>query len=103
VLAKYAPGLDPASAGTVAFRSTMNLYTQMDSLGSKATDHKSLIASFKKAVDHPSFNGHSYTCDGKDFPGLPAICTSEEAIVQNVKGTLVPRTGWIDVGAFASN
>ncbi|MBJ7381122.1 MAG: ABC transporter substrate-binding protein [Acidimicrobiia bacterium] len=100
VLAKYQPRLDPAGAGTVAFRSSMNLYMQMKSLGAKATNRAAIIDAFRKSVDHPSFNGHPYTCDGKDFPGLPALCTSEEVIVQNVKGTLVPRTGWIDVGAL---
>jgi branched-chain amino acid transport system substrate-binding protein len=78
----------------------MNLYMQMKSLGAKATNRAAIIDAFRKSVDHPSFNGHPYTCDGKDFPGLPALCTSEEVIVQNVKGTLVPRTGWIDVGAL---
>jgi branched-chain amino acid transport system substrate-binding protein len=102
VLAKYAPGLDPAGAGTVAFRSTMNLYMQMAGLGDRATARPAIISAFRRAVDHPSFMGHPYTCDGKQLPGLPSMCSPQEVIVQKTARGLVQRSGWIDVGALVA-
>lgn len=100
VLAKYAPGLDPAGAGTVSFRSVMNLYIQMLALGDRATDRPAILRAFRGAVDHPSFMGHPYTCDGAQLPGLPAMCSPQQVIVQKTDRGLVQRSGWIDVGAL---
>ena len=49
--------------------------------------------------DAPSFMGHPYTCDGKQFPGLPAACSPQQVIVQMKDGALDQVGGWIDVGA----
>jgi branched-chain amino acid transport system substrate-binding protein len=102
VLAKYAPDLDPAGAGTVSFRSVMNLYRRMVALGDRATDRPALLRAFRSAVDEPSFMGHPYTCDGRQLPGLPAMCSPQQVIVQKTDDGLEQRSGWIDVGALVT-
>ena len=93
VLARYAPDLDPAGAGTVSFRAVMNLYQQLAALGPKATDRAAIIDAFRSARNHPSFMGHAYTCDGKPFPGLSAMCSPQQVIVQKQGSDLVQRSG----------
>ena len=102
VLARYAPDLDPAGAGTVSFRATMNLYQQLAALGPKATDRAAIIDAFRSARNHPSFMGHAYTCDGEQLPGLPAMCSPQQVIVQKTDRGLTQRSGWIDVGALVA-
>ena len=57
-------------------------------------------AIYGAAVDHPSFNGHNYTCDGKQVPDLPALCAPQEILVEHRDGTLAQLTDWIDVPAL---
>lgn len=105
VMAKYAPATSARSAATVGFRGAMNLYSVLLELGPEATSSQ-IIDTFRAAVDRPSFDGHNYTCDGKQVPGLPSLCAAQ-GVLARLDG---PDTfsevsdGWIDVpGVIADN
>jgi branched-chain amino acid transport system substrate-binding protein len=100
-IAKYGePGLPAASAGTVSFRSIMNIFSLMKELGPDNISRASLLDLVRSAVDRPSFNGHAYTCDGKQVPDLPSMCAPQQILVVHENGTLRQLTDWIDVPAI---
>jgi len=103
-VAKYGdPSLPAASAGTVSFRNIMNIYSLMKDLGPNNISRQSLLGAVRAAVDRPSFNGHAYTCDGKQVPNLPALCAPQEILAIHENGTLRQLTDWIDVPAILNN
>ena len=97
VIAEYGDGLDPAGAGTVSFRSLMNLYVILSQLDGDITA-SSITAALAATVDAPNFGGHPYTCDGQQFDGLPALCSPQQILAQMQDRTLNQVTDWIDVG-----
>ncbi|MGB2756392.1 MAG: ABC transporter substrate-binding protein [Acidimicrobiia bacterium] len=99
VVEKYGDGLDPIGAGTVSFKSMMNLYLVLNEVGSDITP-ASILAALKAKVDAPSFAGHEYTCDGKQFDGLPAMCSPQQVLGQMHDSKLTAVTGWVDVGTI---
>jgi branched-chain amino acid transport system substrate-binding protein len=79
VVQEYATG--PAGgAGTVGFRSLMNLYALLLEIGADNIEPATITALVQDAVDRPSFWGHPYTCDGNRVPGLPALCAPEQGL-----------------------
>jgi branched-chain amino acid transport system substrate-binding protein len=102
VIEKYGDGLDPVGAGTVSFRSLMNLYVVLNELDGDITP-EAITAALKAKVDAPSFSGHPYTCDGKQYPGLPAMCSPQQILAQMEDGTLSQLGDWIDVGKIAAD
>jgi branched-chain amino acid transport system substrate-binding protein len=98
VLEKYGHGLDPIGAGTVTFRSFMNLYTVLRGLGKDHVDPSVVTHALTAQVDAPSFMGHDYTCDGKQFAGSPALCSPQQILVEMRDGQLHQLGTWIDVG-----
>ena len=68
VVERYGDGLDPVGAGTVSFRSFMNLYAVLRELGRRrhhaGGDHRGPP---KPRWTTPSFMGHPYTCDGEQL------------------------------------
>ena len=101
IIRKYAKGLDPVGAGTVSFRSFMNLFVILNQLDGTITP-EAITAKLKAQVDAPSFSGHPYTCDGKQYPGLPAMCSPQQVLAQMNDGTLKQLGDWIDVGQIAA-
>jgi len=101
VIDKYGKGLDPVGAGTVSFRSLMNLYVILNQLDGDITPD-AITKALKAQVDAPSFSGHPYTCDGKQYPGLPAMCSPQQILAQMDDGTLSQLGDWIDVGTIAA-
>ncbi|MCU1369010.1 MAG: amino acid/amide transporter substrate-binding protein family [Ilumatobacteraceae bacterium] len=102
VIEKYGDGLDPVGAGTVSFRSLMNLYVVLDELDGDITP-EAITAALQAKVDAPSFSGHPYTCDGEQYPGLPAMCSPQQILAQMDDGTLSQLGDWIDVGTIAAD
>lgn len=100
VVAKYGKGLDPIGAGTVSFRSFMNLYVVLRELGADHLTPQTITAAFRAKVDAPSFMGHTYTCDGKQLAGLPALCSPQQILVKMHDGQLDQVGDWVDVGAI---
>ena len=98
VIEKYGKGVEAASAGTVSFRSFMNLYTVLRDLGADHITSTSIMDAFRHKVDAPSFMGHAYTCDGKQLKGLPAMCSPQQILAKIQNRTLSQLGTWIDVG-----
>lgn len=97
IIGEYGDGLDPIGAGTVTFRAFMNLYLVLNEVGDDITP-ESITTALRGKVDAPSFGGHDYTCDGKQFEGLPAMCSPQQVIAQMHDGKLAQVGDWIDVG-----
>ena len=100
VLEQYSDGLDPVGAGTVSFRSFMNLYTVLRELGAEAATPSAIGERLAAQSEASSFMGHDYTCDREQFEGLPAMCSPQQ-ILGRWNGTELEQLGsWIDVGAI---
>lgn len=99
VVERYGDGLDPVGAGTVSFRSFMNLLVVLDELGADGLQPDAVAEALASGVDVPSFMGHPYTCDRTGFEGLPALCSPQQILAEQRDGELVQITDWIDVGA----
>ncbi len=105
VIEEYGKGLDAAGAGTVSFRSLMNLWLVLSDLGPDAT-RAAILERLRSAVDAPSFMGHPYTCDGQQIPEFPALCAPQEVIAEftakglRQAGKGQKKTKWIDVPAI---
>ncbi len=95
--------LNAAGAATVAFRSTMNLYSVLDELGADGIDAASILETFHAARDRPNFDGHAYTCDGRQIPELPSMCSPQQVLIEFEGPTpldfVESSDGWIDVPA----
>src|SRR5690606_10992253 len=100
VVTRYADGLDPVGAGTVSFRSFMNLYVVLQELGPDGITSQAIIDAIEAKEEGPSFMGHPSTCDGSDFPELPALCSPQQVLVQLRDRTITQITDWVDVGAI---
>ena len=90
VVDEYGNGLDPIGAGTVSFRSFMNLYSVLRGLGKDDISPASITRALSSQVDTPSFMGHAYTCDGKQFPGSPALCSPQQILVEMRRRPVAP-------------
>jgi branched-chain amino acid transport system substrate-binding protein len=88
----------PQSAGTVSFRSVMNLWMVLSDIGGDDVSPETIIDTLSAARDRPSWDGHDYTCDGEQVPGLPALCAPQQVLIRMVDGNLVLESdGWVDV------
>jgi branched-chain amino acid transport system substrate-binding protein len=96
VTARYTT--EPAgAAGTVGFRGFMNLYSMLVEIGADNISSENIMDVARDAVDRPSFWGHPYTCDGKQVPGLPALCAPQQILftVPAVGEPVVAVSDWI--------
>lgn len=94
---RYGPdGFNPIGAGTVSFRSFMNLYSVLGELDEITP--AAITASLRAKVDAPSFMGHPYTCDGEQLEGLPAACSPQQVLARMQDQELTQVGTWIDVG-----
>jgi branched-chain amino acid transport system substrate-binding protein len=104
VVTKYGdPQLNAGSASTVSFRAAMNLYAALDALGPDDLSPEAVLAEMRRAVDRPSFNGHPYTCDGRQLPDLPAMCAPQQMLAGRDGDTIVALSDWIDVPALVED
>lgn len=97
VAEEYGDGFDPVGAGTVAFRSFMNLWVLLDQLDEVTPE--AIKEALDAQVDAPSFMGHPYTCDRQQLAGQPAMCSPQQILAQIQDGELVQLGDWIDVGS----
>lgn len=96
VVEEYGDGLDPIGAGTVTFRSFMNVYAVLRGLDEVTP--AAIIESLQGQAETPSFMGHPYTCDGEQFEGLPGLCSPQQILAQIDEGELTQVGTWIDPG-----
>ena len=94
-------GMELIGAGTVSVKSIMNIWDLMNELGPDDVTPETLTELVGQSQDRASFMGHPYTCDGQQLPDLPAVCSPQQVLVQNVEGDLAQVSdGWIDVSAL---
>lgn len=99
---------EPAGgAGTVSFRGMMNLWALLgevvDESGSDALTPGAILDHVRSAVDHASFWGHPFSCDGTPLPDLAALCAPQQYIFEIGPGgepAPVP-DNFVDVTEFA--
>jgi branched-chain amino acid transport system substrate-binding protein len=97
---RYGPdGYQAQSAGTVSFRSVMNLWAVLNDIPEGELSPAAVIEELRAARDRPSWDGHPYTCDGEQVPDLPALCAPQQVLVDVGEGGALSRRsdGWIDV------
>jgi branched-chain amino acid transport system substrate-binding protein len=98
VMERYEPETTPRGAATVSFRATMNLWSVLREMTGEING-TTILAALKATKDHPSFDGHPFTCDGKQMPNLPSMCSPQQVLIR-IDGpdafTEVSK-GWIDV------
>jgi branched-chain amino acid transport system substrate-binding protein len=91
---------EPAGgAGTVSMRAMMNLWQAMNAIEGDITP-ASVLEELRSGTDVPSFWGHPYTCDGKQVPGMPSMCSPQQTLFRlpDDVGTVVAVTDdWVDV------
>jgi branched-chain amino acid transport system substrate-binding protein len=89
------------AAGTVGFRGMMNLYSLLVDLGGDGVTREALVDLIRQSTDRPSFWGHPYTCDGKQVPGLPALCAPQQTLfTMAVNDEIDYIADWIDTAAL---
>ncbi len=88
------------SAGTLSFKSTMILYGIMRNIGGDKVTPEAILAGFRAAKNEPGFSGHPFTCDGKQFPGYPAMCSPQQTLGQLKDGAIQQVTPWLDIAAW---
>lgn len=98
VVDKYGKGLDPIGAGTVSFRSFMNLYRVLRQIGGDKVTSASITKALEAQRNAPSFMGHTSSCDHKQMKGLPALCSPQQILAEMRDGDLTQLGTWIDVG-----
>lgn len=100
VAAEYGDGFDPVGAGTVTFRSFMNLYRVLVGLPDGKITPAAISTALAAQNDTPSFMGHPSTCDGKQLAGYPAMCSPQQILAELADGELIQIGDWVDVGAI---
>ncbi|MEI7886183.1 MAG: ABC transporter substrate-binding protein [Actinomycetes bacterium] len=98
VIAQYGNGLDAIGAATVTFRAFMNLYVVLSELGADGISADAVTMALRGKVDASSFMGHPYTCNGKQFKGLPAACAPQQMLGEMTDRQLNQVGSWVDVG-----
>jgi branched-chain amino acid transport system substrate-binding protein len=77
----------------------MNLFAVLSGLDAEpAAD--TVAGALAAQRNTPSFMGHPYTCDRKQFEGLPAMCSPQQIMVQMRDREVIQISDWIDVGAI---
>ena len=75
----------------------MNLYAVLVDLAVIMSPAKRSSTNCANPVNHESFWGHPYTCDGQQVPGLPALCAPQQTLFKMESvGEVEFVTGWID-------
>ena len=99
---RYGPRFkyEAQGAGTVSFRSAMNLYAILRKIGGDKVTKESVVAAFRATKNQPSFFGHPYTCDGQQLTGYPAMCSPQQTLGVFEKGAIKQVTPWLDINAW---
>jgi branched-chain amino acid transport system substrate-binding protein len=77
VMAEYAPDVDTAGSAVTAYQSMLGFIRAAGGVQGDVTA-ESVVTAISSAKDVPVPVGHgaTMTCDGKQFPGLTAICNA---------------------------
>ena len=80
-----------AEYSQLSVQAVMNIKAIADEIveGGGEFTTESLVAALRKTKDQPNFMGHPYTCDGKQVPFVPTVCTPFARIVQYQGGEVV--------------
>ncbi|MGN6871481.1 MAG: ABC transporter substrate-binding protein [Solirubrobacteraceae bacterium] len=82
-----APGTLIDSPSVAGFATVMNVQAALSKMSGTPTT-KTIESAFKTGSNHPNFLSHSYTCDGQQMTGAPAICNDYYLMNQVKNGQL---------------
>ena len=75
-LRRYGPGdASPSLVSQAGFSLVMNLHRLLSGMTEGDLTGEALIEKLKMAREEPSFMGHPYSCDGRQVPLLPSVCS----------------------------
>jgi branched-chain amino acid transport system substrate-binding protein len=83
--------------GVATFSTVMNLYAILTELEPENVTPEAIAESLTSSVDEPSFLGNTYTCDGAQVAGRPALCDNHTRVIR--MGPDLEReyvTDWVD-------
>ena len=71
-----------SSFAQTGFGAIMNIYELLKKMPADGITSEALVTALKATKDQPNFMSHPYTCDGKQVPGLPAVCDAYSKIIE---------------------
>lgn len=96
-LRQYGPdGADPSVLSQAGFSLVMNLHRLLTDVDGELTG-ESLTNKLRSTKDQPSFMGHPYTCDMRQMPLLPAVCSGSVRLLRYEGGGRFSNVteGWV--------
>ena len=97
VMEEYRPDTPIGGIGAYSFMSAMNAYSVASTLESDDLNPEGITKAMKNTVDHDSFMGHDFTCDGQQLEGSPSVCTAWQKMWQYEGGKFVDLSDeWVD-------
>lgn len=90
----------PGITTQVGFDSVMILFEMLKSLSPDNITRETLVSALKSPQGRPGFMSHGFVCDGKRFPGLPALCDTNVRFLKFEDGEFAdPGNEWVDGAA----
>jgi branched-chain amino acid transport system substrate-binding protein len=81
-LRRYAGDTSPSLLSQAGFSLVMDLQRLLNELDEGSLKAEMLTEKVKAARDEPSFMGHPYTCNGREVPLLPSVCSAAVRLLQ---------------------
>lgn len=102
-MTRYGAGTNAVGAATVGFRGAMNLWSVLSGMTTEITPG-SIADAFRAAGNRPSFNGHPFTCDGRQVPALPGLCAPQQVLGRLTDVNVLEEVsdGWVEVPQILS-
>jgi branched-chain amino acid transport system substrate-binding protein len=96
-LREHGPGdASPSVLSQAGFSLVMNLHRLLTSIDGAPTG-EALTKKLRSTRDEPSFMGHPYTCDMRQMPLLPAVCSGSVQLLRHEGGGRFANVsdGWV--------
>ena len=81
-LSRYAPDATPSLLSQAGFSLVMNLHRLLSGMDDGSLKPEALTERLQGARDEPSFMGHPYSCNGRQVPLLPSVCSASVRLLQ---------------------
>ncbi|HEU0102412.1 MAG TPA: ABC transporter substrate-binding protein [Mycobacteriales bacterium] len=71
-----------SSFAQTGFAAIMNIHALLSEMAPDQISSTAVVTALRATKEKPNFMSHPYTCDGKQVPGLPAVCDSYSKIIE---------------------